>query len=492
MLTLRGGERPLEPLQGKIRGAYPIGSNLFEKERRDIMSRAKAFGIALTCLAILLAFSPAAMAFLPANPLQAQVDAADPGDTILVNPGTYTGYLNLDKPITIEANGEGVILVAPESGDLTWISASGVVLKGLVLDGGVSQRTAIGVGSVEGLEVRNCTFRNLQTGIWIDPSSDAMNVVVANNIFENVRDYGIDNQTADNTSPYFRCLAIGNRFTFDSGTDPSWTAFNAESRKGNIALFNTFEDYTGHKAINTPESEDIYLNAEYNYWGEDAEESGIDAVCSPQVDFTPWSFADAVGHTDYQEVPLGESTLFDVGASEEITLSIEQITTLAPSTNFPLALAAYGPNSPCPTTVQEDNPDADSYTAYFILQDVEPGPIITTSLPFRLTARFPKEAIGEEADLNNIRMYTYQSDSWVDVTDEAGFNTELDGDNVLIIIDDSGDPGPFAITAGNGETPSSGCSSTGAGSIGLFSWSPSRCSSAGRSSPRLQKARPPA
>lgn len=89
-----------------------------------------------------------------------------------------------------------------------------------------------------------------------------------------------------------------------------------------------------------------------------------------------------------------------------------------------------------------------------------------------MTARFPKEAIGKEADLDDLRLYIYQSDSWVDVTDEAGFNTELDGDNVLLIVDDFGDPGPFAITAGNGDTSSSGCSSTGAASIGFLLLAP--------------------
>ena len=108
---------------------------------------------------------------------------------------------------------------------------------------------------------------------------NTMNVVVANNIFENVRDYGIDNETADNTNPFFRCLAIGNRFTFDPTADASSTAYYANSRKGNIALFNTFEDYAGHQAISTPESADLFLNATGNYWGEGAEGSGIDAAC---------------------------------------------------------------------------------------------------------------------------------------------------------------------------------------------------------------------
>jgi Synergist-CTERM protein sorting domain-containing protein len=427
----------------------------------------------LTCLAILLAFPPAASAVLPANPLQEQVDEADPGDTILVNPGTYEGYLNLDKEVTIEAKSDGVVLVAPEDGDLMWISGSGVVLKGLVLDGGVSRLTAIGVGSVSGLEVRNCTFRNLQTGMWI--SSDAMNVVVANNTFENVIDYGIDNETDDNTNPYFRCLAIGNRFTFGPEAHPDTKAIYAKSRKGTIALFNTFEDYDGHNAIYTPDVADGYqVNATGNYWGEDADESDIDAVCSGPVLFVPWSFADGAGHTDFQLVePNGGPFVFDVGISEGITLSIEQITTTL-STYFPLALAAYGDESPCPTTVQEDNPGADSYTAYFILQDVKPALSTADDPPyFRLTAEFPKEAIGEDADLNDLRVYIYEESSWVDVTEADWLTIDVEGDTARLIIEKFEDPGPIAITAGNGDSSSSsGCSSTGAASLGLLLLAP--------------------
>ncbi len=432
----------------------------------------------VACSAILLvllfsAFTTEAAVWTVENgeSIQDAINSASPGDTIQVEPGTYEEYLEVNKRLTIEGTGEDVIILAPGTDfDMIRIPSSDVTVKNLVIDGEGTDKTAIGIWEVWNVQIRNCFFRNLHTGIWI--SCDTMNVVVANNTFENVLDYGIDNETDDNTSVYFRCLAIGNRFTFDPTADASSTAYYANSRKGNIALFNTFEDYAGHKAISTPESTDIYMNATGNYWGEGAEGSGIDAACSGPVLFVPWSFADAAGHTDYQlVVPGGSAAVFDVGASEGITISIEDITTLPPPA-FPLALAAYGDESPCPTTVQEDNPNADSYTAYFILQDVEPGPTPAVSPTYRMTARFPKEAIGKEADLDDLRLYIYQSDSWVDVTDEAGFNTELDGDNVLLIVDDFGDPGPFAITAGNGDTSSSGCSSTGAASIGFLLLAP--------------------
>jgi Synergist-CTERM protein sorting domain-containing protein len=189
--------------------------------------------------------------------------------------------------------------------------------------------------------------------------------------------------------------------------------------------------------------------------------------------YVPWSFADAAGHTDYQLVaPDGAPAVFDVGASEGISISIETIGTTPPMA-FPLALAAYGHESPAPTTVQEDNSDADTYTAYFILQDVKPGPV-PAEIPttYRMTAEFPKAAIGGEADLDALAVYSYDNDAWKDITNEEGLTIEVDGDVVRLIIDDYGDPGPIALTAGNGDTSSSGCSATGAASLGLLLLAP--------------------
>jgi hypothetical protein len=43
---------------------------------------------------------------------------------------------------------------------------------------------------------------------------------------------------------------------------------------------------------------------------------------------------------------------------------------------------------------------------------------------------------------------------------------------VRLIIEDYGDPGPIAITAGNGDNSPRGCSATGAVSLGLLLLAP--------------------
>jgi len=405
--------------------------------------------------------------------IQDAIDSASTGDTIQVEPGTYVEYLEVNKGLTIVGTGEGVVLRTPGGEEnLVRIPSSNVTLEGLTFEAidEVIEHTAVYIyGSISNVQVRNCTFRDVEDGLRID--GDPMNVVVANNTFENVRDYGIYCDASDPVSLYFRVLSIGNRFNFEWGPDEPGTAHYAESRLGNMAFFNTFEDYEGHTTVlYTPTVSDDYLfNAEDNYWGEGAEQSDINTACSPQVDFEPWSLADAAGHTDYQPVPLGGSAVFDVGASEGITISIEAITTQPPSTYFPLALAAYGDESPRPTTVQDDNPDADSYTAYFHLKDVEPGLGIAVLPTLQMTLEIPKSAIGDEADLDDLVLYAYDNGAWVDITDEEGINIEVDCDVVRIVVDNYGDPVPIALTAGNGDSSSSsGCSSTGAASLGLM------------------------
>ena len=411
--------------------------------------------------------------------IQDAIDSASTWDTIQVEPGTYVEYLEVNKGLTVEGTGEGVVLRTPGGEvNLVRIPSSDVILKGLIFEGidEVIEHTGVYIyGSIRNVQVRNCTFRDVEDGLRID--GDPMDVVVANNTFENVRNFVIYSDAQDPVSLYFRVLSIGNRFNFQWGPDEPGTAHYAESRLGNMAFFNTFEDYEGHTTVlyATNVSDGYLFNAEGNYWGEGDGQSEIDAACSPKVDFEPWSFADAAEHTDYQLVPVGGSAEFDVGAPEGITISIEEITTMPSMTYFPLALAAYGDESPCPTTVQDDNPCADSYTAYFILQGVKSGPAPATPLPtYRLTAEFPKDAIGDEADLDDLAIYTY-GNAWVDITEQEGLTIQVVGDTVRLIIDNCADRVPLAITAGNGDSSSSsssGCSSTGTTSLALLVLAP--------------------
>jgi hypothetical protein len=98
----------------------PSDRNLFEKERRKSMFFRKPLGIALFCLAILLAFPLAAMAATTwtvenGESIQEAIDNAATGDTIQVEPGTYEEFLEVNKGLKIEGTGEGVVILAPRT-----------------------------------------------------------------------------------------------------------------------------------------------------------------------------------------------------------------------------------------------------------------------------------------------------------------------------------------------------------------------------------------
>lgn len=62
---------------------------------------------ALGFLALAVAFSPTSLwAAAKLTSLQALIDAAKPGDTIIPKPGLYAGPLLIDKPLTLDGEGK--------------------------------------------------------------------------------------------------------------------------------------------------------------------------------------------------------------------------------------------------------------------------------------------------------------------------------------------------------------------------------------------------
>ncbi|GAA4226544.1 Ca2+-binding RTX toxin-like protein [Sagittula marina] len=113
----------------------------------------------------------------PYTTIQSAIDAADPGDVILIGAGTYAEALTLDKGVTLMGAGAGVIVDA--TGELT----------GVTINGG---------GEGQSIVLENITFDGaLDTGVQVDPSADYDSITVADVTISDVGRRGFDLTNGD-------------------------------------------------------------------------------------------------------------------------------------------------------------------------------------------------------------------------------------------------------------------------------------------------------
>ncbi len=82
---------------------------------------------------------------LAGQPLQPWLDAAGPGSVLRLSPGTYDGPAVIDKPLTLEGNGQ-VIVDAHGKGTVLTIRADHVTIRGLHLRGSGESHDALDGG----------------------------------------------------------------------------------------------------------------------------------------------------------------------------------------------------------------------------------------------------------------------------------------------------------------------------------------------------------
>jgi len=104
------------------------------------------------------------------SPLQARVDAAAPGATVEVGPGTYAGDLVLDRPIALVGHGRP-LLSGSGTGSVVRVRADGVSIVGFDIDGkngGDLMRDTSGIHvAARGASVRDCRIRGTLFGVYL-------------------------------------------------------------------------------------------------------------------------------------------------------------------------------------------------------------------------------------------------------------------------------------------------------------------------------------
>ncbi|AGA33301.1 Nitrous oxide reductase maturation protein NosD [Thioalkalivibrio nitratireducens DSM 14787] len=110
-------------------------------------------------------------------PLQALIDAAEPGATVTVPAGTHRGGLVIDRPLTL-AGVPGAVLDGQGQGDIVRVQSPDVTIRELTLENSGENLTLMNAGihadrDAHNLRVENTVMKNVLFGVWVWHSENA-------------------------------------------------------------------------------------------------------------------------------------------------------------------------------------------------------------------------------------------------------------------------------------------------------------------------------
>lgn len=128
-----------------------------------------------------------------ANLLQKSIDNASAGSIIKLSEGTYNGNIVINKPITLEGQGEKTLIQGENKDNIITINSSYVTLKNLkiIKSGNRLEKldSAVFIKNAKQINIENCVIDESLFGIFMDNVSDSK--IIKNKISSNGESVGL-------------------------------------------------------------------------------------------------------------------------------------------------------------------------------------------------------------------------------------------------------------------------------------------------------------